>query len=222
MAEVGAEIPPNTMLMNKTSATPNGPTVLELAAALTQPQWSELEQFADKRLRRSACTPQRQRALALFSGQAIVHTAVEQFALGELGNAGGRKLSQIQRSGREPFLHALRGAINSLIAHALDRTEFSQEHLSVGAESVEPGAYEPPNPTDLTEQLELHELERTLFTRLTARAGNNASRQLAVEALREDCAAGHACGEPGLEVNPEMKRQVRQQARDVWKNLTLD
>ena len=120
--------------MNK-SATPIGLSTIELATALTTQQWADLERFAEKKLRRSACTPQRQRVLALFSGRAIVHTAVKQFALGDLHHEGGRKLTRRQRTGSAPFLGALRGAFNSLVTHVLDCSEFSREHIPVGAEA---------------------------------------------------------------------------------------
>jgi hypothetical protein len=206
--------------MNK-SAIPIGLPALELAAALTSQQWTDLERFAEKRLRRSACTPQRQRVLAFLSGRTIVHTAVEQFALGDLDSPGGRKLRRRQRTGPAPFLDALRGAINSSIANAFACTEFSHEHMPIGAEAVEPDVYEPRSQTSLGEQLDLRDLERILFSQLKAEAGDDQRRQAAVHALRDDCVTGHARGKAGQGVDMSVKNEVRQQAQEIWNELNL-
>jgi len=210
------------MLMNNTSAIPTGLTALQLAAALTQQQWAELERFAGKRLRRSLTAPYKHRALAIYDGRTLVHTAVEQFALGDIGYRGGRKLAPHHRTNTQAFIHAMQAAINSLISHALGRTEFLREHLPVGLEEAERGTYEPREPVSPGEQLELRDLERSLFAQLDQKASDNPKRQAAVAALKNDCVAGHACGENGLRVNPDLKHQIRRQAQSVWEDLTLE
>lgn len=208
--------------MHNTSANRTGLPTLQLAAALTQEQWNDLESFAAKRLRRSTNTPYKQRVLAIHTGRDLVHTAVEQFALGDLGDPGGRKLAARHRIDSEAFLNAMRAAINSNISHALDLTEFTQEHLSVGLQEAERGVCEPCEPANLDEQLELRDLEQNLFEQLEEKAGGNLRRQAAVEALRDDCQTGHARGKSREGVDMVAKNEVREQAQAVWRNLTLD
>jgi len=210
------------MLMNNTSAKPTGLTALQLAAALTAEQWTELEEFADKRLRRSMKNPGKQRALAIYDGLSLAHTAIEQFALGDLGYPGGRQLPAGNRVNPSTFIHAMHSAINSIINHALSRVEFSYEHTPVGSEEIERGVYEPVEAASLDNQLEMRDLQQRLFTQLEQDAGGDQKRLTAVEALKNDCLAGHACGENGLNLNPELKRQVRHQAQQIWKDLTLE
>jgi hypothetical protein len=208
--------------MHNTSANRTGLPALQLAAALTQEQWNDLEAFAAKRLRRSMNAPDKQRALAIYDGRTLVHTAVEQFALGDLSCRGGRKLHPGNRINPLAFIHALQAAINSLISNILDSAEFSRPHLPVGLEAVERGVCEPHESTDLGDQLEMRDLENQLFTQLEQGAAGNPGQREAVEALKNDCIAGHACGENGTTVHPEVKRQVRRQARAIWEHLTLD
>jgi hypothetical protein len=78
--------------MNNTSATPIGLTTIQLAAALTPQELADLEQFATRRLKRSAASTARQRALAIHCGKSLLHTAIERFALGDVGFPGGRRL----------------------------------------------------------------------------------------------------------------------------------
>lgn len=208
--------------MNNTSANRNGLTALQLAAALTEEQWTDLERFADKRLRRSMNTPSKQRALAIYDGFTLAHTAMEQFALGDLGSKDGRKLPPGNRVNTATFIEAMRSAINSIINHALARAEYYSDHLPVGLEEVEPGVCEPHEDTDLADQLELRDLEQQLFTQLEQDAGDDRQKQTAVESLKSDCIAGHACGENGLEVNPDLKKQVRRDARAIWRDLSIE
>ena len=208
--------------MHNTSANRTGLPTLQLAAALTQEQWNDLESFAAKRLRRSMNAPNRQRALAIYDGRTLVHTAVEQFALGDLGCRGGRILYPRSRITSGTFIHAMQAAINSLISNILDSAEFSRTHLPVGLEEVERGVCEPQESTDLGDQLEMRDLENQLFSQLEQRAGDNPGRRGAVEALKNDCIAGHACGENGTTVHPEAKRQVRRNAKAIWRDLTMD
>jgi len=213
---------PNTMLMNNTSANPTGLTALQLAAALTELQWTELEKFADKRLRRSLTAPHKHRALAIYDGRVLVHTAVEQFAMGDLGYRGGRKLAPHHRLNAQTFIYAMQGAINSLISHALSRTEFLHEHLPVGMEEAGPGIYEPREPAGPGEQLEQRDLQQNLFAQLADHAGSNPKRQAAVAALKDDCLIGHTRGEIKEEISAWRKTAVRRQAQVIWKNLTID
>jgi hypothetical protein len=210
------------MLMNNTSANPTGLTALQLAAALTQLQWTELEKFADKRLRRCLNTPGKQRALAIYDGRTFVHTAVEQFALGDLGCKSGRKLAAGNRVSAATFIHAMHAAINSLISNILGNAEFSRHHLPVGQQEAERGVWEPQEKSGLGDQLEMRDLEQQLFTRLEQDAGDDQQQQTAVEALKNDCIAGHACGENGLKIDPELKRHVRREARAIWDHLTME
>jgi hypothetical protein len=207
--------------MNKTSATTNGLKTIELVAALTSLQLSELEAFAEKRLRRAAGAPERQRAMSLHCGRSLLHTAIERFALGDAGFPGGRRLRPHQRVDAAAFCHALRGAINSLVQHAFDSPEFESPHLSVasGAEGKE--FHDPLEPGSLPDQLEVRDLEANLFDRLTADAGHDQRLQAAVASLREDCTTGHVMGVKGDGVDAEAKRVVREQARQEWENLTL-
>ena len=105
------------MLMNNTSANPTGLSALQLAAALTAEQWTELEEFADKRLRRSMKNPGKQRALAIYDGLSLVHTAIEQFALGDLGYPGGRKLPAGNRVNSATFMAPARQIATSQVDH---------------------------------------------------------------------------------------------------------
>jgi hypothetical protein len=210
------------MLMNNTSAKTTGLTALQLAAALTEDQWTELEEFADKRLRRSMNHPGKQRALAIYDGLSLVHTAIEQFALGDLGYPGGRQLPAGNRAGTATFIHAMHSAINSIINHALSRVEFSHEHTPIGSEEIERGFCEPIETASLGNQLEMRDLQQRLFTQLEEDAGGDQKRLTAVEALKNDCVAGHACGETGLSISRNLKHQVRRQAQAIWKDLTLE
>ena len=210
------------MLMNNTSANPTGLSALQLAAALTAEQWTELEEFADKRLRRSMKNPGKQRALAIYDGLSLVHTAIEQFALGDLGYPGGRKLPAGNRVNSATFIHAMHSAINSIINHALSRVEFSYEHTPVGSEEIERGVYEPVEAASLDNQLEMRDLQQRLFTQLEEDAGGDQKRLTAVKALKNDCLTGHVRGKANEKVNRDLKLEVRQQAQAIWKNLTLD
>ena len=210
------------MLMNNTSANPTGLSALQLAAALTAEQWTELEEFADKRLRRSMKNPGKQRALAIYDGLSLVHTAIEQFALGDLGYDGGRKLAPGSRVNADAFINAMHAAINSLISNILGNAEFSHPHLPVGQQEAERGVWEPQEISELGDQLEMRDLEQQLFTQLEKAAGDDQQRQTAVEALKNDCIAGHACGETGLKIDPESKRHVRRKARAIWDRLTME
>jgi hypothetical protein len=213
---------PNTMLMNNTSAKPTGLTALQLAAALTEDQWTELEDFADKRLRRSMNHPGKQRALAIYDGLSLVHTAIEQFALGDLGYPGGRQLPAGNRINAATFINAMHSTINSIINHALSRVEFSHEHKPIGSEEVERGFCEPIETASLDHQLEMRDLQQRLFTKLEEDAGGDQKRLTAVEALKNDCLTGHVRGKAHENVNRDLKLAVRQQAQAIWKNLTID
>ena len=200
----------------------HGLTALELAAALTDQNWAALEKFAEKRLQRSAANGHRQRALTLTSGRVLVHTVIEQMVRSDLGFPGGRTLSPQGRSGIEPFLDALRWAINSCAANLAKRDEFALEHVPVGAEEIEDDVHEPRDQTSLSEQLEFRDLERHLFARLEQDAANNPGRQAALAALRADCLTGNICGENCGEIDPEQKRHVRRLARQMWQELSMD
>jgi len=205
--------------MKKTSATKIGLSAIDLAAAVTNQQWHDLERFASRRLRRAATTPARQRALAQFTGHALINTALEKFSLGDCGHPDGRYLSQKQRVNAHTFLDALRGAINSFIADAGRSAEANHDWLPIGSE-VEPGYHEPSDHVDVGESLSVRDLERQLFHELAAQAGDDVAQQAAIAALRDDCVTGHRRGDGGQ--NPETKRQVRRQAREVWEQLTMD
>ena len=210
------------MLMNNTSAKTTGLSALQLAAALTAEQWTELEEFADKRLRRSMKNPGKQRALAIYDGLSLVHTAIEQFALGDLGYDGGRKLAPGSRVNAAAFINAMHAAINSLISNILGNAEFSHYHLPVGQQEAERGVWEPQEISELGDQLEMRDLEQQLFTQLEKSADDDQQQQTAVEALKNDCIAGHASGESGLNVGRNLKHKVRRQAQAIWRDLTLE
>ena len=197
-------------------------TALELAAVLTKQNWAALEKFAEKRLQRSAANGHRQRALILTSGRVLAHTVIEQMVRSDLGFRGGRTLSPQGRSGIEPFLDALRGAINSSVANLAKREEFALEHVPVGAEEIEDDIYEPRDQASLPDQLEFRDLERHLFSRLEQDAANHPGRQAALAALRADCLTGNICGENSAEIDPEQKRHVRRLARRTWQELSMD
>lgn len=201
----------------------NGLSVTELTAVITSDQWTDLERFADNRLRRRTRNPQLQRVLGILTGLAVVHHAVEQFALGDLDRPGGRQLAPSQRSGPEKFVEALFGAINSIVDHALSRKEYGQEHVALATvASAVPDPHEPPDQHSLPEQLEFRDLERILFTRLAAQGQDSVQYRLAIEALRGDCQAGHAHGGRGLPVDQAVKNQARRHARRIWHELTMD
>jgi len=220
----GQENPVKFFIMSKhLMKNSNGLSVTELTAALTPHQWTDLERFANNRLRRRADTPQHQQALALLTGLAVVHHAIEQFGLGEIDRPGGRQLAPSRRSGPEKFVEALFSAINSLVDHALSRAEYSREHVAMGTvPGAEPDPHEPPDPRSLYEALEFRDLQRILFARLAAEGKDNAQYRLALEALRDDCQAGQAHGATGLPVDPEIKYQVRRRARRIWHELMMD
>lgn len=205
--------------MKTTSTNTTGLSAIELAAAVTNQQWHDLERFASRRLRRASTTPARQRALAQFTGHALINTALEKFGLGDCGHPDGRYLSPRQRVNAHTFLDALRGAINSFIADAGRSAEASHDWLPVGSE-VEPGHHEPRDGFDISESLAARDLERQLFNELAAQAGDDMDQQAAVKSLRDDCVTGHRRGDDGR--NPETKRQVRRQARVVWEQLTME
>jgi hypothetical protein len=205
--------------MNTTSAEPIGLTVIELTAALTSQQWTNLEQFAEKRLRRVTRSPVRQRLYALHCPRSLIHTAIEVFALGDVDLPGGRKLKPHQRSSSETFVLAIQAVVNSLLSHIVEQSEFQHEHIAVGTEEQIPNGYEPSEPPNLSADLEVRDLQRNLFNRLQADAGENHERQAAVQSLQDDCITGHIMGAGG--VTPEAKRRVRERARQEWENLTL-
>jgi hypothetical protein len=206
--------------MKKTSAkTTTGLSAIELATAINNQQWSDLERFASRRLRRAASTPSRQRALAQFTGCSLINTALEKFGLGDCGHPEGRYLSPQQRANAHTFLDALRGAINSFIADACRTAESTHDWLPIGSER-EPGYHEPCDHFDVGESLAVRDLERQLFNELAAHAGDDVDQQAAIAALRDDCVTGHRRGDGGQ--NTEAKRQVRRQAREVWEQLTMD
>jgi hypothetical protein len=207
------------LLMKKTSATTTGLSAIELATAINNQQWSDLERFASRRLRRAASTPSRQRALAQFTGCSLINTALEKFGLGDCGHPDGRYLSQKQRVNAHTFLDALRGAINSFIADACRTSESAHDWLPIGNER-EPGHHEPRDHSDVNESLTVRDLERQLFNELAAQAGDDPEQLAAIASLRDDCVTGHRRGDG--DQNPEVKRQVRRQAREVWEQLSMD
>lgn len=193
---------------------------MQLAAALTSQELSELEQFATRRLKKSAFSTERQRALAIHCGQSLLHTAIERFALGEVAFPGGRKLKPHQRTSSEGFMHAIRGAINSLIQHAFEAPEFHHEHLAVGSE--ESDAYDPRDPDTLALQNELRDLEQHLFTSLTESAGNNQRLLEAIEALQEDCHTGNFKGANHCGISARAKRRARRAAQRKLRRLVTE
>lgn len=205
--------------MKKTSATKIGLSAIELATAVTNHQWHDLERFASRRLRRAASTPARQRALGQFTGCSLINTALEKFGLGDCGHPNGRYLSSRQRNNAYAFLDALRGAINSILSDACRTSECAHDWLPIGNER-EPGHHEPRDGIDVEESLSVRDLERQLFNELAARAGDDPEQLAAIAALRDDCVTGHRRGSDGL--NAEAKRQARREAREVWDQLTMD
>lgn len=205
--------------MTTTSTNTNGLTVTELTAALTKQQHADLEQFAAKRLKKSASTPARQRALAIYCGRSLFHAAFERFAMGEAGWPGGRRLKPHQRTDTGAFVHALRGAINSLIQHTLADREFGCEHLEADNWKAQPDQTTHRQVLDQPRELEFQDLQRQLFDRLDASAGADERMRAAVEALRQDCVTGHCKGVDQAGVDYEAKRVVRQQAQREWELL---
>lgn len=205
--------------MRTSSINTKGLTVAELTAALTKQQQADLEQFATKRLKKSASTPARQRALALHCGRSLFHAAFERFAMGDAGWPGGRRLKPHQRTDTGAFIHALRGAINSLIQHTLANREFDCEHLEAVNWKAQPDQTTSQQILDQPRELEFQDLQRQLFDRLNASAGADEHMQAAVEALRQDCVTGHCKGVDQAGVDYEAKRLVRQQAQREWEIL---
>lgn len=216
--KIGLEPSQTFLLMNTPSADQIGLTVIHLTAALSSQQWIALKQFAEKRLRRVTRSPLRQRLYALHCPRSLVHTAIEQFALGDVGLPGGRKLKPHQRSGPDTFVPAIQAVVNSLLSHMLEKSEIQNEHLPIG-EAPGLNCHEPSEPSSLSAQLEAGDLQRELFNRLQADAGENPELQAAVRSLQDDCVTGHVMGTGG--VTPEAKRQVRERARQKWEDLTL-
>lgn len=190
---------------------------MELAAEITSDQWINLERFAANRLRRAATSPPRQRALAQFCPRSLLHTALERFATGDAGGAEGRRLQPHQRTDVETFMHALRSAVNSLLADACRRAEVEYEHLLVGSSEFEPGAVEPQAAVNADEELSLRDITSQVFAHLESEAGTNAGQRAAVQALRDNCLTGHAHGDSG--VNHKVAHKVRQQAQQLWREL---
>jgi hypothetical protein len=205
--------------MKQTSAPQTGLSAKELAAALSTQQWHDLEAFAAKRLSRAATNPPRQRALAQFTEQSLINTAVEKFLLGDCGHPEGRYLAPSQRVSTATFMNAVRGVINSLISDGCRSAEYELEWVAVGNEG-EPDHHEPRDPFDAAEGFSVRDLEQQLFAELAARAGDDPDQLAAIEALRADCVTGHRRGNGGPDT--ETKRQVRRQARHVWEHLTMD
>lgn len=190
---------------------------MQLTAALTTQQWTSLEQFAEKRLRRVTRSPVRQRLYALHCPRSLVHTAIEQFVLGDVDLPGGRKLKPQQRSGPDTFVPAIQAVVNSLLSHMLEKCEFQHQHMAVSTGELIPDCHEPCEPSSLSTELEVRDLQRNLFDRLERDAGENHERQAAVQSLHDDCVTGNVMGAGG--VGPEAKRRVRDQARREWKKL---
>ena len=202
--------------MQHSSANPNGPATLELVAALTSEQWTQLTQFAAHRLRQTARTPERQRALAQFCPQSLVHAAVEKFARGDAGRPGGRRLKAAERVNPAAFVGALQSAMNSLVSDACRRAEARQEHLPVATGGEEPYTVEADN-DDFEKILTLRDIEAVLFGELQTQAGADAERQAAIDCLRENCVTGHFSSDHG--VNHKVMHAVRRQAQQLWLKL---
>ena len=63
------------MLMDDTSAKSTGMTTFQLAETLTEKHWTELEEFADNRLRWSMNNSGKRWALAIYDGSTLFQNA---------------------------------------------------------------------------------------------------------------------------------------------------
>lgn len=181
---------------------------MELAAEITENEWMELEQFAEKRLRRTGRNPASQHTLTQWCGRSLVHSALESFGLGEKSKSAGRRLRASQRTARG-LIFALQSAINSIIANSCRCAEAGFEHLSL---NVETPALNPPAGTDVVAEISERELRSQLFEQLQHGAETE-MEDAALTSLHDDCITGNARGGGG--VDREVKRQIRRQAREV-------
>ena len=188
-------------------------TALKLIDAITSKQHRELELFAENRLRRATLSGSRQRAQSLYCARSIVNSAFEKFAIGDAGLPGGRILKPHQRESVEVFLNAVRGAINSLISHALEKSEYQSDHIPIIISHGGDQYFEPLVPVNSAVDLELRDIEQSLFANVTRQLLGDMQLGIALESLRNDCITGHISGVCGDGVAVEAKRVVRNLAR---------
>jgi len=188
-------------------------SVLKLIAAITPEQHLELERFAENRLRRATASGTRRRAAALFCSRSILNSVFEKYAKGDAGLPGGRILKPYQRERVEDFLNVIRGAINSVISHAVEKSEYQADHISIIVGDVGCKYSEPISTVSPALDLEMRDLEHRLFARVTQMLHGDSQLFIAMESLRNDCATGHVSGFDGEGVSIEAKRTVRKLAK---------
>ena len=151
----------------------------ELLAALTPEDYQRLVGFARYRLRTVVTARWLQRHLADTDAEDLVAEALLKIQLGEQDSRLGRRLKPENRATTASFLVGVKGVINSDLSHLLDSARNRCEHLSIGEPETEPGAVNPPDPTDPGRLLLRRDLHRVLFSQLYARAAEQ-PRLLAV------------------------------------------
>ena len=194
-------------------------SINELIELMTHDHYRELEYFTENRLRRATCAGMRKRAVALHCARSIIHSAIERFVLGDAGLSGGRVLNIIHRKSVETFIFAVRASINSIIYHAVDKFEYSCEHLTIEPEAIADEIVNKADSKNIMLELELRDIERVLFRKMSENIGDDKEMQTALESLRNDCVTGHSRGICNADVTTEAKRRIRKLAKKTWKNM---
>jgi hypothetical protein len=109
--------------------------------------------------------------LADTDAEDLVAEALLKIQLGEQDPRLGRRLKPEKRATTASFLVGVKGVINSHLSHLLESARNRYEHLSIGEPETEPGAVNPPDPTDPGRLLLRRDLHRVLFSQPNAPGG---------------------------------------------------
>lgn len=197
------------------------PTALELVTALTEEQHQHLRNFAAKRMRRLLdWWPVLSRCLARKSPDDIVHDALVKILLGESQPGRGRKLKVKNRESTDAFVHYVRAIINSELSNTIRSFEACSPQVSLSDPETEAGAVEMPEPLNFVAQVERHDLQRELFTRLELVLQKEPALAPVIRHWQEHFQVADRIGGPEFDRN--LVHRVRQHAQRICRELARE
>jgi hypothetical protein len=192
----------------------------ELLAALTPEDYQRLVGFARYRLRTVVTARWLQRHLADTDAEDLVAEALLKIQLGEQDSRLGRRLKPENRATTASFLVGVKGVINSDLSHLLDSARNRCEHLSIGEPETEPGAVNPPDPTDPGRLLLRRDLHRVLFSQLYARAAEQPRLLAVIKEWDQNFLSDNRIARDGH--SRKIIYRVRQLAREILRDLEAE
>jgi len=171
-------------------------------------------------MRRLLDSPVPPRCVARKSPDDIVHDALEKILLGESQPGRGRKLKAKHRESMDAFVQSVRAIINSNLSNTIRSFEARCPHVSLGDTDTEAGTAKMPEPLNFAGQMERHDLQRELFSRLELVVQKEPALAPVIRHWQENFHVADRIAGPEFDIN--LVYRVRQHAQRICRDLARE